>query len=106
MRNDEKQQPTTTHNTMKDTWEYCQHDVNWPKVAGESVDLPQQWHALELGQNGWELVSTVRTPSGTVSSLFKRRVADCKAAMVPAGETVKTGTAEAAPSVKKGGRKA
>jgi len=53
-------------------WEYMQDDVNWPKVAGEVMDLPARWDALEIGRNGWELVSTVRTPSGTVSSLFKR----------------------------------
>jgi hypothetical protein len=55
-------------------WEYLQQDENWPKVAGERVDLPGRWAALELGENGWELVSVVRTPSGTVSSLFKRPV--------------------------------
>lgn len=59
-------------------WEYMQDDVNWPKVAGEVMDLPARWDALEIGRNGWELVSTVRTPSGTVSSLFKRLKAELR----------------------------
>lgn len=53
-------------------WEYLQHDEPWPKIAGEMVDLPKRWDALEITLNGWELVSTVRTPSGTITSLFKR----------------------------------
>jgi hypothetical protein len=46
---------------------------------------------LELGKNGWELVNVVRTPSGTLTSVFKREV--------PAVVEMK------AEPVKKGGRK-
>lgn len=57
-------------------WEYLQHDLEWPKMAGEVRNLPQLWDALEISKNGWELVSTVRTPSGTITSLFKRPVVE------------------------------
>lgn len=77
-------------------WEYMQDDVNWPKMAGDAVDLPARWAALEIGRNGWELVSTVRTPSGTVSSLFKRLVPEQRAG-VPALPSVPAKT-------RKGGR--
>lgn len=55
-------------------FEYLQTDTPWPKVAGETVDLPLIWEGLELGKNGWELVNVVRTPSGTLTSVFKREV--------------------------------
>ena len=91
-----------TNNERNDTmqeWEYMQHDVNWPKVAGEVMDLPALWAALEIGRNGWELVSTVRTPSGTVSSLFKRTKQP--PVPVPVSETV---VAQSAKPVRKGGK--
>jgi hypothetical protein len=72
-------------------FEYLQTDTPWPKVAGETVDLPLIWEGLELGKNGWELVNVVRTPSGTLTSVFKR--------VVPAVVEMK------AEPVKKGGRK-
>lgn len=53
-------------------WEYLQHDKEWPRVAGETASLVNEWDVLELGRNGWELVACVRTPSGTLTSLFKR----------------------------------
>lgn len=65
---------------MKRTrYEYLQHDMPWPKLAGQTVDLPTHWQALEFGENGWDLVSVVRTPTGTLTSLFKRAIIEAEA---------------------------
>lgn len=70
-------------NTSRTRFEYLQHDTHWPRMAGEVADMPAAWHALELGQNGWELVSVVRTPTGTLSAFFKREIAQAEVPAVP-----------------------
>jgi len=49
-----------------------QTNTLWPKMAGEVSKMDEEWHALEIGRNGWELVTVVRTPSGTLTAFFKR----------------------------------
>ena len=57
-------------------YEYLQHDTHWPRLAGQIADMPAEWHTLEFGRNGWELVTVVRTPTGTLTAFFKRLVLD------------------------------
>ena len=55
-------------------WEYMQTDHKWPKIADAVSRIDHAWQTLELGANGWELVTVVRTPSGTLTAFWKREV--------------------------------